>query len=247
MVRDLTVIDAAGQVVVDGVSFEVHAGEILAIAGVQGNGQTELTEAILGLQPRVSGTIDLDGTRLTGRSVRRVLDAGVGFVPEDRNEDGLVAEFTIAENLMLGRHHLTKAGFLASGLRLPSATREGRRHGERVREIADFLELGDKLHTPVGVLSYGDQKRVEVARALSADPRTTVVFMTANAKRIPPDFAGAFGVIAKPYSERAVASALHYVCECRAGRSPSAEGLDGFRLASMGDVESIETGADGKS
>ncbi|HEX8416548.1 MAG TPA: response regulator [Methylobacterium sp.] len=87
---------------------------------------------------------------------------------------------------------------------------------------------------------------IEVARALSADPRTTVVFMTANSKRIPPDFAGAFGVIAKPYSERAVASALHYVCECRAGRSPSAEGLDGFRLASMGDVESIETRADGK-
>ena len=65
----------------------------------------------------------------------------------------------------------TVAGFAdASGLRLPKATREGRLHGERVREIADFLELGDKLHTPVGVLSYGDQKRVEVARALCTEP-----------------------------------------------------------------------------
>jgi branched-chain amino acid transport system ATP-binding protein len=77
---------------------------------------------------------------------------------------------TVAENLMLGRHHLTKAGFLASGLRLPSATREGRRHGERVREIAEFMELGDKLDTTVGVLSYGDQKRVEMARALCIEP-----------------------------------------------------------------------------
>jgi branched-chain amino acid transport system ATP-binding protein len=71
---------------------------------------------------------------------------------------------------MLGRHHLTRAGFLAAGLRLPKATREGRLHGERVREIAEFLELGEKLHTPVGVLSYGDQKRVEVARALCTEP-----------------------------------------------------------------------------
>jgi branched-chain amino acid transport system ATP-binding protein len=77
----------------------------------------------------------------------------------------------VAENLMLGRHHLTKAGFLAAGLRLPRATGEGKRHGERVAEIAEFLELGDKLHTPVGVLSYGDQKRVEVARALCTEPR----------------------------------------------------------------------------
>lgn len=72
---------------------------------------------------------------------------------------------------------------------------------------------------------------VDVARVLSADPHTTVVFMTANAKRIPADFAGAFGVISKPYSERAVANALHYVAECRAGRTPAVAGLDGFRLA----------------
>ena len=77
---------------------------------------------------------------------------------------------TVAENLMLGRHALTRAGFLASGLRLPSATREGYRHGQRIREIAEFLELGDKLDLPVGVLSYGDQKRVEVARALRTEP-----------------------------------------------------------------------------
>lgn len=72
---------------------------------------------------------------------------------------------------------------------------------------------------------------IDVARALSADPRITVVFMTANDKRIPDDFAGAVGVIAKPYSERAVAGVLTYVAACRAGGAPSTQGLDGFRPA----------------
>lgn len=78
---------------------------------------------------------------------------------------------------------------------------------------------------------------VDVARELSLDPRTSVVFMTANEKRIPADFAGAVGVIAKPYSERAVAGALHYVAEVRAGRQPPSAGLDGFRLASSAEPE----------
>ncbi|WP_232631832.1 response regulator [Methylobacterium sp. Leaf118] len=72
---------------------------------------------------------------------------------------------------------------------------------------------------------------IEVARALSADPRITVLFMTANAKRIPPDFAGALGVIDKPYSERTVANALDYVLRRRAGQAPQAESLDGLCLA----------------
>src|SRR4051812_29398171 len=84
VVRDLSVIDARDQYVVSHIDFEVRAGEILAVAGVQGNGQTELTEAILGLQPRTEGSITLDGTELVGKSTRGVLDAGVGFVPEDR-------------------------------------------------------------------------------------------------------------------------------------------------------------------
>ena len=94
VVNGLSVIDHRNQLVVNNVSFEVHEGEILAIAGVQGNGQTELTEAIIGLQPKVTGGITLDGRSLRV-SVRKTLDAGVGFVPEDRNEDGLVAEFCV--------------------------------------------------------------------------------------------------------------------------------------------------------
>src|SRR5690606_11853045 len=98
VVDALTVTDAAGTVRVDDASFEVRGGEVLAVAGVQGNGQTELTEALMGLQDRVRGSIRLNGQELVGRSVRHILDAGVGFVPEDRGVDGLVKEFSIAEN-----------------------------------------------------------------------------------------------------------------------------------------------------
>jgi simple sugar transport system ATP-binding protein len=95
VVQNLTVTDETGQVTVDDVSFTVRGGETLAIVGVQGNGQTELTEALVGLQDRVSGSVSLDGNELIGRSVRDILEAGVGFVPEDRSVDGLVKEFSI--------------------------------------------------------------------------------------------------------------------------------------------------------
>ena len=103
---------------------------------------------------------------------------------------------------------------------------------------AEAIALGQRTAPDVALVDIhliDGPTGVEVARALSADPRTTVVFMTANAKRIPPDFAGAVGVIAKPYSERTVASALDYVARCRSGQQTgtiaSGESLDGFRLA----------------
>src|SRR5699024_820714 len=93
VVDGLTVTDSVGTVVVDDVSCAMRGVEIRAVVGVQGNGQTELTEAIVGLQDRVGGSIRLNGNELLGRSVREILDAGVGFVPEDRSVDGLVQEF----------------------------------------------------------------------------------------------------------------------------------------------------------
>ncbi|TDX80503.1 nucleoside ABC transporter ATP-binding protein [Rathayibacter sp. PhB151] len=164
VVSHLTVRDANGQAVVDDVSFEVRRGEILAIAGVQGNGQTELTEAIMGLQERVEGTVTLDGRRLDGLSVRRVLDAGVGFVPEDRTEDGLVAEFTIAENLMLDR---SDSGPFVKGLGLQLKVLETFAE-ERVREF-DVRAQGITTH--VGRLSGGNQQKVVLARELSRELR----------------------------------------------------------------------------
>jgi simple sugar transport system ATP-binding protein len=167
VVDHLTVLDARGQTVVDDVSLTVRRGEILAIAGVQGNGQTELTEAILGLQDRLTGRIELDGRPLTGLPTRRVLQAGVGFVPEDRQEDALVAEFSIAENLMLDRSD--GAPFVkGAGLQRRTLARFA---SEKVRE---FDVRAQSIETPVGRLSGGNQQKVVLARELSRDLRLFV-------------------------------------------------------------------------
>ena len=167
VVTGLTVVDAIGQLVVNDVSFSVRGGEILAIAGVQGNGQTELTEAILGMQPRVEGSIVLDGKELAGRSIRRILDDGVGFIPEDRNEDGLVGEFTIAENLMLDRS-TTKPFVKGANLQLRYLADFAR---EKVKE---FDVRTPSIETKVGRLSGGNQQKVVLARELSRDLRLFV-------------------------------------------------------------------------
>jgi simple sugar transport system ATP-binding protein len=167
VVQDLSVIDPLGQLVVNRVSFDVKAGEILAIAGVQGNGQTELTEALLGLQPRVTGSITLDGKPLAGLSVRHVLDSGVGFVPEDRNEDGLIGEFTIAENLMLDRS--TSVPFVKGGnLQLGFLAEFSE------AKVQEFDVRAQGIATKVGRLSGGNQQKVVLARELSRELRLFV-------------------------------------------------------------------------
>ncbi len=150
------------------VSFTVAPGAIHAIIGPNGAGKSTMFNVLSGVYHVAEGQVRFGDARLD--RMRPYQIAGIGVARAFQNI-ALSSTQSVAENLMLGRHHLTKAGFIAAGLRLPRATREGKRHGERVAEIADFLELGDKLHTPVGVLSYGDQKRVEVARALCTEPR----------------------------------------------------------------------------
>jgi ABC-type uncharacterized transport system ATPase subunit len=160
VVSGVSVVDVRGQVVVDDVSFDVKAGEILAIAGVQGNGQTELTEALFGLEHNVTGAIALNGRNLRGLSVRKVLDAGVGFIPEDRQDDGLVAEFTIAENLMLDRSDgepFVKFGNLQRAYVNEFAA----------TKVREFDVRAQGITTPVGRLSGGNQQKVVLARELS--------------------------------------------------------------------------------
>ncbi|MCU1512466.1 MAG: heme transporter ATP-binding protein [Arthrobacter sp.] len=159
-VQDLTVIAPSGQHVVDGISFDIARGEILAIAGVQGNGQTELTEAILGLQDRVQGSILLDGEELVGRNVKDVLNSGVGFEPEDRSVDGLIGTFSIAENLILDRYD--QAPF-ARGISMSPV---------KVLENAKTRIDEFDVRTPsgllaAGTLSGGNQQKVVMARELS--------------------------------------------------------------------------------
>ncbi|KZE93675.1 Xylose import ATP-binding protein XylG [Agromyces sp. NDB4Y10] len=166
-VEHLSVVDPIGQLVVNDVSFSVRRGEVLAVAGVQGNGQTELTEALVGLQPRVQGTVRLDGEDITKNSVRRILDAGVGFVPEDRKEDGLVGEFSVAENLILDRAEgapFVKAFNVQRGLLAEFAR-------DKVREF-DIRTPG--IDTLAGRLSGGNQQKVVLARELSRDLRLLV-------------------------------------------------------------------------
>ncbi|HET8795480.1 MAG TPA: ABC transporter ATP-binding protein [Arthrobacter sp.] len=159
-VTNLKVTAPNGYRVVDGISFDVSKGEILAIAGVQGNGQTELTEAVLGLQHHVSGSIQLDGKELVGRSVKQVLAAGVGFVPEDRTVDGLVGPFTIAENMILDMYD--RAPY-AKGLDMkPSVIST---HAEAKVEEFDVRTSG--IDAAVGTLSGGNQQKVVLARELS--------------------------------------------------------------------------------
>jgi simple sugar transport system ATP-binding protein len=161
-VTGLTVVGDRNNKVVDGVSFEVHAGEVLAIAGVQGNGQTELAEALVGLRTPSAGSIHLGKMDITHSSVREVIDAGVGYIPEDRSKDGLVGDFTIAENFMINRSYGPP---FAKGLTIDFANRE--------RIAAELIDTYD-VRTPSQVtlakkLSGGNQQKVVVARELSRE------------------------------------------------------------------------------
>ncbi len=172
-IRNLRVVTPEGAVVVDDVDLDVRPGEIVAIAGVQGNGQTELVEAIVGLADGVTGTVDLDGTDLVGKSVRAILDAGVGFVPEDRKEDGLVGSFSVAENLILDRS--SDAAFVSGGTIKRAAL------GTFARDrIAEYDIRTQSASTPVGTLSGGNQQKVVIAREMS---RPLKLFVAAQPTR----------------------------------------------------------------
>ncbi|WP_149202243.1 ABC transporter ATP-binding protein [Actinotalea subterranea] len=166
-VRNLTVIDDRGARVVDDISFDVRRGEILALAGVQGNGQSELAETILGLMHARSGSITLDGDELLGRSVDDVLEAGVGFVPEDRSTDGLISSFSIAENLILDLH--TREPFARAGSLSPK-----RVAANADRRVGEFDVRLTSIQDPVSTLSGGNQQKVVLAREMSRPLRLLV-------------------------------------------------------------------------
>ena len=149
------------------VSFRVEPGNVHAVIGPNGAGKSTMFNVLSGVYKVAAGEVRYGDACLTTMRPHQIARLGIARAFQNIALSGTQ---TVTENLLLGRHGLTKAGFLSSGLRLPRATREARRHTERVGEIADFLELGDKLDLPVGVLSYGDHKRVEVARALCTEP-----------------------------------------------------------------------------
>ena len=166
-VRDLVVVDDRQQKVIDRISLDVRAGEVLCLAGVEGNGQTAFAETLLGLRHSTSGTITLGGEDITDSSVREVLEAGVGYIPEDRKKDGLVADFTLEENFM------TDGSFSrpwTKGLSIDFSSRE--------ESAADLIERFD-IRTPSATtaakkLSGGNQQKVVVARELTRDVKLLV-------------------------------------------------------------------------
>lgn len=166
-VTDLTVLDADGRTHVENVSFEVRAGEIVGVAGVQGNGQTELVEALTGLRKATGGTITLDGKDLTHSDPRERHQMGMAHIPEDRQRQGLVGGMSVAENLVLTRYHDDQ---FSHGVMVD---------WDAANAIADTLIGEYDIRTPnketgVGTLSGGNQQKVIVARELSRDLRLTI-------------------------------------------------------------------------
>jgi simple sugar transport system ATP-binding protein len=166
-VNDLSVMDDRGLDAVRGVSFTVRAGEIVGIAGVDGNGQTELIDAIAGLRRPLSGTVTVGGRDMTKANARKVLDEGMGHIPEDRQARGLVLEFSLAENLALEDY------------RSPPDSRWGwlfpRRLLARARLLLrEFDVRGGGPNARASALSGGNQQKVVIAREVGRDPRVLV-------------------------------------------------------------------------
>jgi general nucleoside transport system ATP-binding protein len=162
-VEDLHVVDERGLETVRGVTLEVRGGEIVGIAGVDGNGQSELVDAIAGLRRVASGRIVISGDDVTGDGCRDSLDAGLGHIPEDRHLRGLVLDFSLAENLALHDY------------RKPPGSRFGWLYPRRLiaaarRVLTEFDVRGGGPDTPAASLSGGNQQKVVVAREVTRNP-----------------------------------------------------------------------------
>ena len=166
-VEDLHVRDIRDQVVVRGVSFDVRAGEILGIAGVQGNGQTELVEALTGLAPVENGQVFVDGKETTNFRPRAVTESGIAHIPADRHKHGLVLAYPIDENLILQTYYLTPFSRLT--FIQPKAVREN-----ALKLVEEYDVRTPSISTLAGSLSGGNQQKVIVARELSRDIRLLI-------------------------------------------------------------------------
>jgi general nucleoside transport system ATP-binding protein len=161
------VIDARGLEAVRDVSFDVRAGEIVGLAGVDANGQSELIDAIAGLRSVKAGRIVVDDHDVTDASAREALEAGIGHIPEDRHRRGLVLPFSLTENLALHGYRMqpnSKRGLL--NLRVM---------GERARRLLrEFDVRGGTPSTPAGALSGGNQQKVVLAREIDGNPKVLI-------------------------------------------------------------------------
>jgi simple sugar transport system ATP-binding protein len=166
-VRDLQVIDDRGLPAVRGLSLQVRAGEIVGLAGVDANGQSELIEAITGLRPTESGQVVVDGRDITGAGPRETIDAGVSAIAEDRHRRGLVLQFDLAENI--GLYEYRRPGVSRWGWLSPATL------DDRARSLLREYDVrGGETDTLASSLSGGNQQKVVIARELSANPKVLI-------------------------------------------------------------------------
>ena len=166
-IRELRVLGDRGNVALDGVSLDIAPGEIVGLAGVSGNGQRELAETLNGLRSSVSGSITLDGVELAGSPASRIIAEGMGYIPEDRNTEGIVPSFSVRENLVLkdvGNKDWSAGGFLRLGAIARNAT--------ELRERFDIR--CPSIDTAAGSLSGGNIQKVILARELARGPKALV-------------------------------------------------------------------------
>ncbi len=168
VVDHLTVLDDRKLVAVNNLSLEVRAGEILGVAGVQGNGQTELVEAITGLREITSGHIRIENHDVTNHSPRSITETGVAHVPEDRQKDGMVSGFPIKDNLVLQTYYI---GPFAVGILANEVAKEENAH----RLVKQYDVRTPSIHVNIGSLSGGNQQKTIVAREFSRPSRLLIV------------------------------------------------------------------------
>jgi branched-chain amino acid transport system ATP-binding protein len=166
-VRDVT-LRFGGVTALQDVTFDVNTGELFAIIGPNGAGKTSIFNCLNGVYRPQEGTIRYEGEELIG--TRPSATAAMGIARTFQNL-GLFVNLNVIDNLMLGRHHLMKTGFVAGALWLGRAKREEIENRRRVEEIIELIELGPYRYQPVGMLPYGIQKRIELGRALAMEPK----------------------------------------------------------------------------
>jgi simple sugar transport system ATP-binding protein len=166
-INNLNIFNDAGRKVVNNLSLNIRAGEIVAIAGVQGNGQSELARALLNLEKHSSGSIKLDGREIQGATVRDSLRAGIAYIPESRELDGLISTFTIKENLILDVHDLEP---VASSGQLNRAYIEN----NATTLVKEFDVRTQSIEDPSSSLSGGNKQKVVLARELSREVKLVV-------------------------------------------------------------------------
>jgi branched-chain amino acid transport system ATP-binding protein len=157
-----------GVTALSGVTFDVAPGELFAVIGPNGAGKTSIFNCLNAVYRPQEGSIRLDGREVVGR--KPVETARLGIARTFQNL-GLFVHLNVIDNLLLGRHHLMSSGFLSGAVWFGRARREEIEHRRRVEEIIDLLELQPHRYSPVGMLPYGIQKRIELGRALAMDPR----------------------------------------------------------------------------